>query len=212
MKAKSSLLLLIFLVSVFVVSLSAKSINVTSGFVKIGGGATPNSVGQPNEVFSEFNLQGDSFSFVTASYPSHSVTGYFSTFFPWALDGGQRFSLADLNYPFQGWSYQFAQVSYRGAFYSRIIHNQQNMLNFDLTNNTLKISRTAPYTASTRFTMNGNILLKCHPSAVPQCNSRIQTVKAFGKGTLTVSLSRWEPSDEQWAWLNVKSLRFDFEE
>lgn len=198
------------LLIIFSVSVHAKSVNITSGSVKITGGTLVNNVGQPYEQFAQFNLNGNNFSFITNN-PQPFSDFYFYDFFRYGLEADTDFTLNNLSFPFKNNEGLFATVQYRGSNYSRIGHSSQNVLNFQLIDNNLKVSSSAPYKATTQFSMNGNLLLKCSPNAPAPCNAMIQRVKVFGKGTLTVNFRRWIPSDGQWAWLCVDSLSYDLE-
>lgn len=204
-------LFFITILTCFTLSVHGRSVVITSGSINLAGNGLVNSVGQPSQIMTSFNLVGRDFSLVTEPQPlfhGNLLLGYFS----YGLEAGDHFSIDDLNFPFGTFEAKFATVTSRGNNYTKTVHTAQNAILFHFSRNDSMISLLPPYSATVPFTMHGSILLKCHELAPAPCTGMIQRMRVHGRGTLKISYSRWTPADGQWAWLYVKTLKFEFSE
>lgn len=210
----SSLFLVCFLICGLTVSALAKSVKITQGYVDIIGSSTDrSSMGNSNTVRWEMDIKGDDFAVDTVLFPDQGVLK-FSSLFVGIYDTGQNISPPDFSLPFHS-QVQAGIAHYRAFDYTKIQLNPQNSFYFIPQASQAVITNTTPgnATASVPFEATGNLILKCTPAEfAPDCNAPIRRVRIYGKGTMIYNFVRWSPSDGQWAWLNVRSVKFIFEE
>ena len=191
----------------------AKSVQLKQGYANIAG--THPYMSNSGEFYQfnwEINVNGNNFTFDSFVLPNFNSG--FTGLFRGIYDTGQNITIPNFSFPFHQQE-QAGVAEFQSFTYTKVQLNSQNVLNFRATSNQVVITATSSTaaTASVPFNATGNLILKCaSPEVAPDCNAPIRRVRVYGKGTMTYTFRRWIPSDGQWAWLNVKSVRFDFEE
>lgn len=192
-----------------------KAVKINQGYVNITGKDQQfSSTGEYYGFEWEIKVEGNNFILDTFTAPNFNSG--FQGLFQGIYDTGQNISISNYNFPFPNFVWEQAGfASYKSFSYSKIQLTPQNVLYFTPTSNQAVITATSPTsaTASIPFNMTGNLILKCaSPTYAPDCVAPIRRVRVYGSGTMTYTFRRWTPSDGQWAWFNIKSVSFDFEE
>lgn len=207
-------ILLIALILGLTLSASAKSVRITGGQVEIIG-TNVNGIGNPYNVTWQIDIKGESFARTTFQYPD--AVAPFNGIFGGGHTGyenGQRFPARILNLPFFPWE-QSGTATFRSFSYSSVEMNGQETLQFrPQAEDALIVSVSSSQSVATvPFEASGTLILKCsRPGVAAGCRSPIRRVRIYGKGTVEYTFARWTPSDGQWPWLNVKSVKYRFED